>query len=292
MEEATASSPARVADLSSTAFAKLPRNAPGPESLPASWNELSHLNRYVDVLPNPHTRVELEARSSSNPLGYINANFVRLCAEPPVVYIAAMGPVSATREDFWKMIWEQNSTIVVMLTGLIENGTNKCARYWPSQPGKAEEVSYGEFTVAATCTDNLGAYVRTKLALGRGAETREVYHFWYNTWPDHGAPREVAGVLDLIRDIRETAARGALGPWVVHCSAGIGRTGTFIAIDWGSRQLARGRRTDVLTLTRAMRESRGSMIQAPPQAEFAYRALVRIADDLNSPSSAALWQDL
>merc|ERR1712012_700266 len=111
-----------------------------------------------------------------------------------------------------------------------------------------------------SCTE-AGEYMHSVLHISRDEEVRTVHHYWYHTWPDHGAPEEVTGVVEMLRDVRSVSKASASGPWVLHCSAGIGRTGTFIAIDMGAWQLAYTGQTDLLSLIRAMREDRGGMVQ-------------------------------
>jgi len=283
--------PATVAGCSLQAFIRLPRNAPEPDALPAPAASLMHLNRYMDVLPNAHTRVPLsDSCEMTNCLRYMNANFVRGADGKSVAYIAAMGPLATTKADFWQMVWDQNSSIIVMLTGLEEGGIPKCVRYWPKEADGDGKV-YGSIRVNVSSVNANSGYVHSVMSIQRSGECREVHHFWYKSWPDHGAPNAVTSILDMLCDIRAVSAAHTSGPWVVHCSAGIGRTGTFIAIDMGSHQLACSRRTALLGLIRSMREDRGSMVQSPQQAEFAQKALNTVAKELNNAATACRWQD-
>jgi len=285
---------ARVAPLSLIDFEELDANLPGQDVLPAPWTQLSHLNRYLDVLPNKHSRVPL-GQASGCP-GYINANYVRGFDGNENAYIATQGPMPETAAHFWQMVWEQGSTVIVMLTGLSEKGRPKCHRYWPPVESEAR---YGSITVTVTFSEQVGSHIRSVLRIhnsavgssGGGetdaAEARTVYHFWYALWPDHGTPEDVAGVLGLLTDVRlhgrsGGAASGNPGeapPWIVHCSAGIGRTGTFIGIDMGAHQLRVDGQTHVLKLIQGMREDRGGMVQTDVQARFIHAALTTIAID-------------
>lgn len=270
---------ARVGEFSVTEFGRLPTNLPGRDALPEPRRKFAPLNRYSDIIPNPHSRVPL-GQIAGGP-GYINANFIRSFDGSRKAYIATQGPIAATISHFWQMTWEQGSTIIVMLTGLIELGRSKCDRYWPAGVGSEFEAQYGDFFITTTSTEQIGSYTRSVLHLRRGkrsSDVRIINHFWFNTWPDHGTPPDVKGVLHMLAD-----ARGGddSKPWVVHCSAGIGRTGTFIGIDMGARRLSRGDEADVLGLIRAMREDRGGMVQTDAQAAFVHRALVSLARDLD-----------
>mmetsp|Transcript_30515 Transcript_30515/g.61433 ORF Transcript_30515/g.61433 Transcript_30515/m.61433 type:complete len:196 (-) Transcript_30515:55-642(-) len=193
------------------------------------------------------------------------------------------------------MVWEQVSTAIVMLTGLIEGGRLKCERYWPTSVGPKAEVRHGDLAVCMDSTQNMGSYTRSVLRLRRpGAEggraERSVHHFWYNTWPDHGTPGDTAGVLGMLHDVRSHSRGDQSEPWVVHCSAGIGRTGTFIAIDMGAFQLATAGATDVALLIEAMRRDRGGMVQTAQQADFVRRALVALDAEMALRRGGRKWQ--
>jgi len=279
----------KVADFSPSFFLKIPKNYAGIDSLPAPWPKLASLNRYVDILPNPHSRVPLETGQGGPVAAYMNANFVRGFDGSPRAYIATQGPVRATLGDFWRMVWERDARVIVMLTGLEENGIRKCERYWPNAAGQQSAAVYGDFEISTASIERTGAYVHSVLKLLRHGDAadlddRIVHHFWYNTWPDHGAPDEVHGVIAMWREVCELCEDGPSErqPWVVHCSAGIGRTGTFVAVDKGARQLWSTGRADVVELIGSMREDRGGMVQTTVQAHFAYQALFRIAADLNN----------
>lgn len=216
---------------------------------------------------------------------YINANYVRGFDGVKQFYIATQGPTLDSIAHFWQMVWEQGSTAIVMLTGLSEGGRTKCDRYWPADIGSDFKVRHGDFFITVESVEQVGAHIRTVLLVSNAAvdaahsDARTIHHFWYNTWPDHGTPHDATGVFALLRDVRLHSAGGAQEPWIVHCSAGIGRTGTFIAIDIGARQLRVSGGTDVLKLIQALREDRGGMVQTDAQAEFVHGALVGIAED-------------
>lgn len=274
-----------VAELHRDAFQALPANAVGPETLGVEWRRVAHLNRYVDVLPNAHTRVPLqqddraEGRSSTE---YINANFVRGFDGSPRRYIAAQGPLRGTAEHFWRMLWQQDSTVVVMVTGLMENGVHKCDRYWPSEDGASGERVYGNLVVTLISTKDAGAYVHSMLQVrSKGeVECRKVDHFWYRAWPDHGVPEDPGGLLGMLGEVRAHGGEDVVAvppPWIVHCSAGIGRTGAFLALDLGSRQLEHTGRADVVALVQTLRQDRGGMVQTAGQAGFVHGALVSTA---------------
>ncbi len=190
-----------------------------------------------------------------------------------------------------------------MATGVVEMGRPKCERYWPTEA--AGKATYGRFTVAVEQATDCGEYIVTDLILTHHNEKRLVTHYWYTGWPDHEAPASAVSVLDLLHRVRARTPPGT--PIVVHCSAGIGRTGTFMAIDMGMDELdqpwrcvARGRSrpivhsaciylfwlqhpahpgprhpsvTDVLGNLTRIRSCRGGSIQTPVQYRFVHRAL-------------------
>lgn len=287
----------RVTAMSQSGFKHLATNMVGPTALPGSWGDLAHLNRYSDIIPNPHSRVRLNRVDGDPHSEYINANLVHNFGFSSRAYIAAQGPTQDSRGDFWRMVWERNSTIVVMLTGLMENGVQKCERYWPLDVGAQHEVHYGPFHIEMVSSKRADSYLLNELRIRRvdgdpGSNvTRQLQHFWYDSWPDHGVPIDVSGVTTMLNEVRLHGAR-ASSPWIIHCSAGIGRTGTFIAIDMGMEQLIEAHHTDVLQIIKTMRKDRGGMVQTYAQADFAHRALSSIAQNLSRLPATHQTQEL
>lgn len=152
-------------------------------------------NRYMDILPNPATRVPLPLIDNDPTTEYINANWVRgPNGKSPKYYIAAMGPKPATVNNYWRMLWQERPFAIVMITGLVEKGTRKCERYWPGLADGRDTLTFGDIRVVTTASQPKDGYVRSTLrATGPGPDGRETSweyeHFWYNTWPDHGVPR-------------------------------------------------------------------------------------------------------
>lgn len=287
---------AEVADLRTEAFLGLNKNSVGPDALSIPWRQIVHLNRYTDVVPNPRTRVQLQEEgggsSRSQQLGgggYINANYIHSFDGLSRSYIATQGPMKTTIEHFWRMVWQHGSTIVVMLTGLTEGGIQKCDRYWPGECGPSGSLVCESLTVTLVSSQEVGAYVHSVLevckhgeeSLGSNCRSRRVEHFWYRSWPDHGVPEDPQGVLDMLREVRLSFTAQGGGkerkpppPWVVHCSAGLGRTGTLILVDAGVQQLRSTGRADVVALVQRLREDRGGLVQTAEQVAFAHRALL------------------
>eukprot|EP00038_Savillea_parva_P008410 m.176770 g.176770 ORF g.176770 m.176770 type:complete len:382 (+) comp14232_c0_seq1:151-1296(+) len=227
-------------------------------------------NRYVNVLPNASTRVPLSKVDGDETSDFINANFVS-GYNWPKRFIATQGPMPKTMGDFWRMIWEQNVSCIVMTTGLQEGGRKKCDRYWPVEG--TEEYS-GGFTVTVTDSADCGTWILTTMTVSKGdAPARTLKHFWYTGWPDHGVPETAAPVIAFLRAVRAETS-GSRAPILVHCSAGIGRTGTFMAIDSGMQQLqSEWRVCDIKGTVTKMRKERGGSVQTAVQYRFIHLAL-------------------
>ena len=251
-------------------------------------------NRYYDVLPTWRTRFVLEEVGLDPATTYINANLIgkregrrggglSVAAMLPH-YIAAQGPTDTTVPAFIRMLWESDCEKVVMLTRLDEADTPKCARYWPLTVGGVvchAFPGYGEVTVKTVSSGALSPGVeRSVLELscrraGAGAtQRRRVEHFWCTIWKDHGVPA-AAGIPELLELV--AAARpdpgGDAPPTVVHCSAGIGRTGAFIAIDAGCRVLATTGSVDLPVVLDRLRDDRGNLVQNASQLDFVHAAV-------------------
>jgi len=199
-------------------------------------------NRYKNILPFDHTRVILRDIDPDTPgADYINANYINyeseecpgIASKPFKQYIATQGCVQNTREDFWKMVWQENSRLIVNTTKEVERGKTKCARYWPELE-KTEE--FGKFVVTNTREETSKDYTLRQFLVSNKQESdteeRKILHFHFLGWPDHGTPEDPGSVLNFLHDVNsKQESFDTAGPIIVHCSAGIGRTGTFIVID-------------------------------------------------------------
>ncbi|EDQ90935.1 uncharacterized protein MONBRDRAFT_1850, partial [Monosiga brevicollis MX1] len=242
----------------------------------------SNLNRYNNILPNPRTRVRLSKLNDDDITTYINANYVHGYDGAHGTYIATQGPTPTTTPDFWRMVWETNANSIVMVTGLQEKGREKCARYWPTVLFNEREglgdMQAGFVNVAVLAGVRSNGYIATKLRIKHDKSDTEriVMHYWFNSWPDHGVPSETGNVVKMLQAVREWSDDPER-PWIVHCSAGVGRTGTFITIDIGMRLLQERGRCNVNEIIRRLRKDRCAMVQHPEQAEFAYKVLSEYA---------------
>ncbi|XP_049588168.1 receptor-type tyrosine-protein phosphatase C [Syngnathus scovelli] len=229
-------------------------------------------NRYVDILPYDYNRVQLSTGNGEAGCDYINASFIDGYKESKK-YIAAQGPKEETVVDFWRMIWEQRSSIIVMVTRCEEGNKNKCVQYWPSIHRETE--MFEEFIVKNKSENHFPDYSIRRLSLTNKSENaeREVTHIQFISWPDHGVPEEPHLLLKLRR--RVNAFKNVFsGPIVIHCSAGVGRTGTYIGIDAMIECLEAESKVDIYGYVFKLRKQRCLMVQVEAQYILIHQALV------------------
>ncbi|XP_063400960.1 tyrosine-protein phosphatase non-receptor type 5-like isoform X3 [Mytilus trossulus] len=244
-------------------------------------------NRYRSMIPNEHSRVILPD-SEWDPLSsYINANYIRGYECEPHTYIATQGPMSHTIVDFWRMIWYEKSPIIVMITKLKENNNIKCENYLPEDNSSC---TFGDIEVKVEKVKVKQGYTVRYLSLKCDGEIIHVLHYWYTAWPDHKPPQSAKMLLELVKDVenKRLKLQPSKGPVVVHCSAGIGRTGCFIAITVGMRQLKEEHSVDILGIVCHMRIDRGGTIQTHEQYEFIHQALCEYEKELAEPEQTTV----
>ncbi|XP_044066153.1 tyrosine-protein phosphatase non-receptor type 7-like isoform X1 [Siniperca chuatsi] len=272
-------------------------------------------DRYKTILPNPESRVILRSpEEEAGPDRYINANYIRGYKGAPRAYIATQGPMLHTVADFWDMVWQERSSIIVMVTRLKENN-EKCELYWP-QPGeqrrrrrvkeeedeeeedgdeeeKGETGRFGRFLLRVRDIREKDGFTVTDLEIQLCEERRPVRHYWFTSWPDHHIPQCTTPLLRLVEEV-ETYRKSLLppssqpiaapdlgpGPIIVHCSAGIGRTGCFIVSSIGCQQLRETGQVDILETVCQLRLDRGGMIQTTEQYQFLYSTLAQYSSQL------------
>ncbi|XP_053572760.1 receptor-type tyrosine-protein phosphatase R [Bombina bombina] len=250
-----------------TEFMEIPMNFVDPKEI----NVPSHgtKNRYKTILPNPVSRVCLKPKNANDALStYINANFIRGYGGTEKAFIATQGPMINTVNDFWQMICQEDVPVIVMITKLKEKN-EKCVLYWPEKRG-----IYGNVEVLVNSVNECEYYTVRILTLKQGSQSRTVKHYWYTSWPDHKTPDSAQPLLQLMLDVQEDRkAYGRRGPVVVHCSAGIGRTGCFIATSIGCAQMKDKGFVDALNIVCQLRMERGGMVQTSEQYQFIHHAL-------------------
>ncbi|KAI5699967.1 hypothetical protein M8J75_011949 [Diaphorina citri] len=235
--------------------------------------ENQHKNRYPDIKAYDQTRVKLTPVDGVPGSDYINANFV-LGYKELKKFICAQGPMEHTVNDFWRMIWEQHLEIVIMLTNLEEYSKIKCAKYWPEQ--EEGDKTYGDFIVGLVNEKKFGEYILRELKLvrtasGKESEERSIFQYHYLAWKDFQAPENPSGLLKFIKHVNEAYSLEK-GPILVHCSAGVGRTGTLVALDSLLQQLRAEGQVSVFNTVCDLRRQRNFL----KQYIFIYRALVEV----------------
>lgn len=236
--------------------------------------EVKNKNRFTNVLPYDWSRVKLTTLNDDRTSDYINANYMPGYGSSRQ-YIAAQGPLPSTVNDFWRMVWEQRVKGVVMVTNCVEGGRTKCEQYWPLD---YTPCLYGDLLITVRSEHKNPDWTLRELAVKNKitSEERVVRHFHFTAWPDHGVPEGTASLIQfrgLIREHVETQGAGG-GPTVVHCSAGVGRTGTLIALDVTLQQLEREKAVGIAAFVHKMRLSRPLMVQTEGQYIYLHQCIL------------------
>ncbi|XP_077109687.1 receptor-type tyrosine-protein phosphatase S isoform X6 [Ranitomeya variabilis] len=227
-------------------------------------------NRLVNIMPYETTRVCLQPIRGVEGSDYINASFIDGYRQQKA-YIATQGPLAETTEDFWRMLWENNSTIVVMLTKLREMGREKCHQYWPAE----RSARYQYFVVDPMAEYNMPQYIlrEFKVTDARDGQSRTVRQFQFTDWPEQGVPKSGEGFIDFIGQVHKTKEQfGQDGPISVHCSAGVGRTGVFITLSIVLERMRYEGVVDVFQTVKMLRTQRPAMVQTEDEYQFCYQA--------------------
>ncbi|XP_063072922.1 receptor-type tyrosine-protein phosphatase beta-like isoform X2 [Engraulis encrasicolus] len=230
-------------------------------------------NRYNNILPYDATRVKLSHLEDDPCSDFINASYIpgnNFRRE----YMATQGPLPGTKEDFWRMVWEQNVHNIVMVTQCVEKGRVKCDHYWPES---RDPLYYGDLVVQMATESVLPEWTIREFKIcyeGQLAYPRVVRQFHYTVWPDHGVPETTQSLIQYVRTVRDYIDRvPTSGPTVVHCSAGVGRTGTFIALDRALQQLDNRGTVDIYGCVFDLRLHRSHMVQTECQYAFLHQCV-------------------
>ncbi|CAG9836956.1 unnamed protein product [Diabrotica balteata] len=265
-------------------------------------------NRYANVIPLPETRVYLQPIDGYPTSDYINANYVTGPKNTKGYYIACQGPLQNTVDDFWRMVWEQQSKVILMITHLFENGVEKCVDYLPPSEVLDCNRLFGDFQVTLKKRDVKDKYIISNLQLKNMVSNswREVTHFWYLGWPEKGVPSEENSLIAFLIEARsfmksstldKTAAANGntngppkleVNPVVVHCSPGTGRTGVVIACDIAIREFEQTRLVDIPKIVYRIRRDRASAVQTKEQYTFIYRVVSLYATKLTGGALESL----
>uniref|UniRef100_A0A3Q1GD36 Tyrosine-protein phosphatase non-receptor type n=1 Tax=Acanthochromis polyacanthus TaxID=80966 RepID=A0A3Q1GD36_9TELE len=266
-------------------YESIPKRRPGGECTVAQQPESGDKNRFQDVLPYDDTRVELVPTKENN-TGYINASHIRVSLSGQEwSYIATQGPLSNTCQDFWQMVWEQGVSIIAMVTAEEESGREKSFRYWPRLGSRHNTVTYGRFKITTRFRTESGCYATTGLKIKHllTGQERTVWHLQYTDWPDHGCPEDFKGFVTYLEEIQSVRRhtnsisdpKNTNLPVLVHCSAGVGRTGVVILSEIMIACLEHNETLDVPKALLALRAQRMMMVQTLSQYTFIYKVLIQ-----------------
>ncbi|XP_063703834.1 tyrosine-protein phosphatase non-receptor type 9-like [Culicoides brevitarsis] len=269
-------------------YAEIRARAPEGTFIQAKLRDNSGKNRYTDVLCYDHSRVVLSCLEDDPNSDYINANFVDGYKQKNA-YISTQGPLPKTSHDFWRMAWEQHTLVIVMTTRVMERGRVKCGQYWEPTEGSVTEHGHFRITTLSTQTTENHTIAELQIKNLKTDETRHLCHMQFTSWPDYGVPASAMAMLNFLQLVREKQAQmvAELGdtwaghvrgpPIIIHCSAGIGRTGTFITLDICISRLEDTGKADVRGTVEKIRSQRAFSIQMPDQYVFCHLALIEYA---------------
>ncbi|XP_066154391.1 tyrosine-protein phosphatase 10D isoform X4 [Euwallacea fornicatus] len=230
-------------------------------------------NRFTNILPYDHSRFKLQPVDDEEGSDYINANYVP-GFNSPREFLVTQGPLHSTRDDFWRMVWESNSRAIIMLTRCVEKGREKCDHYWPYD---TLPVYYGDISVQILNETRYPDWNISEFMVCRGEQQRVVRHFHFSTWPDFGVPNPPHTLVRFVRAFRERVPPDQR-PVVVHCSAGVGRSGTLICLDRILQQIQTSDYVDIFGIVYLMRKERVWMVQTEQQYICIHQCLLTVLE--------------
>ena len=229
-------------------------------------------NKYKFIYPYDKSRVVLKGKGEDEQSDYINASHIPGLYVPQH-FIASQGPKEKTLKDFWRMIFEQNIVNIVMVTNLIEGEKRKCEAYFPSNNG--EQVEYGPYKLTNTQTDFDNGSITRMFEVECNEEHLQIKHFHFTAWPDHDVPTLYDELLFFVGTVQDTMMPSK-APILVHCSAGVGRTGTFITLFNLRSAISQMKPISIYQVVNEMREHRPHMVQTFCQYKFIYLAVLEL----------------
>lgn len=252
-------------------FEELPESFGDRTTVASELAENVNKNRYADIKSFDQSRVRLSS-SSLGESDYINANFVR---KDHKLYICSQGPMDCTLGNFWSMIYEHRVSVLVMLCDITENGKVKCSQYWNEEEGKSLSVVDETLSVTLSHKRNFGDFIMRTFILQSKQEQRQILHFQFLLWNDFLSSQQPAWFLRFIRRVNEYY--DGQGPLLVHCSGGIGRTGTFVAIDSLIPVVNSSEFVNIWQCVADLRHQRKFLVHSLKQYIFIYRAVMEYA---------------
>ncbi|KAM8831881.1 tyrosine-protein phosphatase non-receptor type 14-like [Spinachia spinachia] len=269
-----------------TEYEQVPKKRADCALTTATLPENTERNRFRDVVPYEENRVELVPNKENN-TGYINASHIKVMIRGEEWhYIATQGPLASTCADFWQMVWEQGVNVIAMVTAEEEGGRSKSHRYWPKLGSKHNSATHGKFKVTTKFRTDSGNYATTGLKVKHllSGQERTVWHLQYTDWPEQGCPEYVQGFLSYLEEIQSVrrhtnsmldTSKSLNPPVVVHCSAGVGRTGVVILTELMISCLEHNEAVEVPTMLSGLRQQRMLMVQTISQYTFVYQVLIQ-----------------
>ncbi|XP_049612123.1 tyrosine-protein phosphatase non-receptor type 14 [Syngnathus scovelli] len=269
-----------------TEYEQVPKKRADGAVTTAALPDNGERNRFRDVLPYEENRVELVPNKENN-TGYINASHIKVSIRGEEWhYIGTQGPLANTCADFWQMVWEQGVNVIAMVTAEEEGGRSKSHRYWPKLGSKHNSATHGKFKVTTKFRTDSGCYATTGLKVKHllSGQERTVWHLQYTDWPEQGCPEYVQGFLSYLEEIQSVrrhtnsmldTSKSPNPPVVVHCSAGVGRTGVVILTELMISCLEHNEPVEIPTMLSGLRQQRMLMVQTISQYKFVYRVLIQ-----------------
>ncbi|GIY59644.1 receptor-type tyrosine-protein phosphatase eta [Caerostris extrusa] len=256
-------------------FEELKKESPQHPCNAAKMEENLTKNRWVKILAFDHSRVKIQPDAAANRSNFINANYIPGDSYL-LEYIATQGPLANTINDFWTAVWQQSVPMIVMLTQCVERAVKTCEKYWPNQ---GETKLYGDIQVQTTNETILTSHVLRVFLIQYQNQQRHVLHVHFTGWPAAGCPRSPEEFLHFIRVVRSQVSDKRPGPMLVHCSAGVGRTGTFIAMDRLMQHVQNKDDIDIYGTVLDMRNYRPEMVFTGDQYIFLYSCVLQMIQD-------------